>query len=295
MIEYEEMFETLSHNIILMLSQIEGNTEFATKEPCSQVDKKLEFIEKRIKEIRQKIDSHVSEDSLNAKLVDSETSDVKSTNSAPKELDYRNYGWSWDDDGMLGDFTFTCVCGNKNKLGTVTVNEADEEDACEKCKRKIIVKRETKVFLKGVEDTKSAPKCCGKLYVKNTAHQTCIPTVRCPECREDTQHAHHTNCPLDGKGCGKEFMYLAYLNDKRICGQMEDLKHSDHIILCPECSEKDKQACSDSKCACKGKKGCGIKVAVMNGKDINCGEEMLGRKRFCNQCLNQDKDEGGQK
>ncbi len=37
------------------------------------------------------------------------------------------------------------------------------------------------------------------------------------------------------KGCGKIFMYIKYFNDKRVCGQMEDLKHSEHIILCPEC------------------------------------------------------------
>lgn len=43
------------------------------------------------------------------------------------------------------------------------------------------------------------------------------------------------------KGCGKEFMWIKSLNDKRICGQMEDLKHSDHIIFCPECANGGKQ------------------------------------------------------
>ena len=38
-------------------------------------------------------------------------------------------------------------------------------------------------------------------------------------------------------GCGKEFIWIEYLNDKRICGQIEDLKHSDNIILCPECKK----------------------------------------------------------
>jgi hypothetical protein len=42
------------------------------------------------------------------------------------------------------------------------------------------------------------------------------------------------------KGCGKRFMWIKYLNDERICGQIEDLKHSDHIILCPECSDNSK-------------------------------------------------------
>lgn len=40
------------------------------------------------------------------------------------------------------------------------------------------------------------------------------------------------------KGCGKEFMWFKDFNDKRICGSIEDLKHSDHIILCPECKAK---------------------------------------------------------
>ena len=40
------------------------------------------------------------------------------------------------------------------------------------------------------------------------------------------------------KGCGKEFMWIGFLKDKRICGQIEDLKHSDNIILCPICKEK---------------------------------------------------------
>lgn len=44
-----------------------------------------------------------------------------------------------------------------------------------------------------------------------------------------------TSLDKKSKGCGKEFMWIDYLKDKRICGQIEDLKHSDHIILCPEC------------------------------------------------------------
>ena len=41
------------------------------------------------------------------------------------------------------------------------------------------------------------------------------------------------------KGCGKEFVWIPYLNDKRICGQIEDLKHIDHILLCPKCKESN--------------------------------------------------------
>ena len=39
------------------------------------------------------------------------------------------------------------------------------------------------------------------------------------------------------EGCGKEFMWIEYLKDKRICGLAEDLKHSEHIIYCPSCIE----------------------------------------------------------
>ena len=40
------------------------------------------------------------------------------------------------------------------------------------------------------------------------------------------------------EGCREEFMWIKYLNDKRICGQIEDLKHSNHIILCFKCKAK---------------------------------------------------------
>lgn len=40
------------------------------------------------------------------------------------------------------------------------------------------------------------------------------------------------------KGCVKEFMWIEYLKDKRICGRMESLKHSEHILLCPDCSSR---------------------------------------------------------
>lgn len=35
------------------------------------------------------------------------------------------------------------------------------------------------------------------------------------------------------EGCGKEVHFW-----KKKCGQFEDLKHSNHIILCPECTDK---------------------------------------------------------
>jgi len=37
------------------------------------------------------------------------------------------------------------------------------------------------------------------------------------------------------KGCGK---YVKFWD--RNCGQIEDLKHSDHIILCEDCTQKEK-------------------------------------------------------
>lgn len=40
------------------------------------------------------------------------------------------------------------------------------------------------------------------------------------------------------KGCGEEFIYNIYLNEIRICGRIEDLKHSEHIIYCPICQAK---------------------------------------------------------
>ena len=36
-------------------------------------------------------------------------------------------------------------------------------------------------------------------------------------------------------GCGKKFLWISSIQDYRICGRMEDLKHSNHIILCPIC------------------------------------------------------------
>jgi len=47
---YEGMFESLKHNILLMLNQIEGNAEYSKLD----INVYLEVIEKRIKEIKLK-------------------------------------------------------------------------------------------------------------------------------------------------------------------------------------------------------------------------------------------------
>ena len=52
---YNGMFGNLKHNILLMLSQIEGNIEHADKDDCEQLNKDLGFIKNRIKKIRDAI------------------------------------------------------------------------------------------------------------------------------------------------------------------------------------------------------------------------------------------------
>ena len=44
------------------------------------------------------------------------------------------------------------------------------------------------------------------------------------------------------EGCGKNFVWLKSLKDGRTCGRFEDLKHSNHIILCRECQAQLKTA-----------------------------------------------------
>jgi len=41
------------------------------------------------------------------------------------------------------------------------------------------------------------------------------------------------------EGCGKIFEDKFW--GKRRCGEMEDLKHSDHYILCPSCKKQNKE------------------------------------------------------
>ena len=57
-------------------------------------------------------------------------------------------------------------------------------------------------------------------------------------------YCHEVECDnlQKAKGCGKEFMYIKYLNDKRICGQMEDLKHGWNILLCDDCKNKEEES-----------------------------------------------------
>ena len=49
---YEGMFESLKHNILLMLNQIEGNAEYSKLD----VNIYLEVIEKRIKDIKLELE-----------------------------------------------------------------------------------------------------------------------------------------------------------------------------------------------------------------------------------------------
>lgn len=35
-------------------------------------------------------------------------------------------------------------------------------------------------------------------------------------------------------------------------------------------------------------KGCGLKIGVFNGKSMLCGEEFLGKKRYCVRCSGED-------
>lgn len=48
---YQGKFGSLKHNILLMLSQIEGNLEYADKEDVEMIKEDLKFINKRITDI----------------------------------------------------------------------------------------------------------------------------------------------------------------------------------------------------------------------------------------------------
>lgn len=56
-----------------------------------------------------------------------------------------NISWSWDDDGLLGDFYFICPnCQFKNEDITDCYSLDNAEIlTCKKCEHKFIVKRET--------------------------------------------------------------------------------------------------------------------------------------------------------
>ena len=47
------------------------------------------------------------------------------------------------------------------------------------------------------------------------------------------------NQPKTENGCGRKFNDFVF--GERICGRFEDLKHSEHIILCPECKKKEQK------------------------------------------------------
>lgn len=47
--------------------------------------------------------------------------------------------------------------------------------------------------------------------------------------------SHSVKVPVEKKGCGKSFVDKFW--GERICGNFEDLKHSDHYIYCDECSQ----------------------------------------------------------
>ena len=48
--------------------------------------------------------------------------------------------------------------------------------------------------------------------------------------------SHSVKVPVEKKGCGKRFVDKFW--GERICGNFEDLKHSDHFIYCPDCKKK---------------------------------------------------------
>jgi hypothetical protein len=53
---------------------------------------------------------------------------------------------------------------------------------------------------------------------------------------ENAENINQLNQPKT-KGCGKKFNDFIF--GERICGRFEDLKHSDHIILCPDCKKEN--------------------------------------------------------
>lgn len=88
----------------------------------------------------------------------------------------------------------------------------------------------------GVEDTISVPEVvckCGHNNLEHVGGKGSCDTGSC-YCLEFV--------PQDGKGCGK---WVKFWN--RYCGQMEDLKHSDHIILCDKCREQHVHAPKEDK------------------------------------------------
>lgn len=61
-----------------------------------------------------------------------------------REVNWKDYSWSWDDAGILGSFEVKCQCGGELKVDTFDVD--DGELVCPKCDWTYHVKRETKVL-----------------------------------------------------------------------------------------------------------------------------------------------------
>ncbi len=61
---------------------------------------------------------------------------------AKKEVDFREFSWTWDDDNILGDFTLRCPCGKE--LSTDIFHIGEDKLNC-KCGREFTVERTTKV------------------------------------------------------------------------------------------------------------------------------------------------------
>ena len=84
-----------------------------------------------------------------------------------------------------------------------------------------------------------------------------------------------TKLSKDDCGCGKEFMWINYLNDKRICGKIEDLKHSDHIILCPQCQALKEQMEGVIGLIKRGQENCDCKMFIGGSGELcpQCKDE----------------------
>ena len=83
---------------------------------------------------------------------------------------------------------------------------------------------------------------CGRDFKFMNAIFTCVGKLDgeleiCPNCKKEAQEI-KDNWNND-EGCGKIFEDKFW--GKRRCGEMEDLKHSDHYILCPSCKEQNKE------------------------------------------------------
>lgn len=63
-----------------------------------------------------------------------------------------------------------------------------------------------------------------------------VATVEKPQKKKE--FVLHSPSEVLKKGCGKKFLWISSLKDYRICGRMEDLKHSEHIIYCDNCKMK---------------------------------------------------------